>query len=88
MLDSKTSIEKEKSSEELLKNPPEIEKTSDKKDKKEKTFSGKLCKVHEKDLKGKKLKAIKKLVEKPKFICLKCARVSSEKSNLCEPDKI
>ena len=88
MSDSKITSDKEKFVEELLENQPEIEKTSDKKDKKEKTFSGKLCKVHEKDLKGKKLKAIKKLVEKPKFICLKCARVSSEKSNLCEPDKI
>jgi len=61
------------------------EKISEEKDK---SFSGKICKVREKDLKGKKLKLIKKIVAKPKFICLKCARVSCDKSNLCEPDKI
>jgi hypothetical protein len=54
----------------------------------DKEFTGKLCKLREKDLKGKKLKVIKKLVENPKYICLKCGRVSSEKSTICEPDKL
>lgn len=64
--------------------------TEEKKKKKdnEKEFTGKICKVREKDLKGKTLKSIKRMVREPKYICLKCARVSSEKSNLCEPDKI
>ena len=70
--------------------PFEVEKAiaTEKPAEKEIEFSGKMCKIREKDLKGKKLKAIKRLVAKPKFICLKCGRVSSEKSNLCEPEKI
>lgn len=89
----KISVEKKKNGKAKNKkaeNPVEAEKANatGKPSEKEKAFSGKMCNIREKDLKGKKLKAIKKLVATPKFICLKCGRVSSEKSNLCEPDKI
>ena len=31
------------------------------------------------------LKRIKKLVNKPKFICKSCGRVANKKTNLCQP---
>ncbi|WP_156120141.1 hypothetical protein [Aeromonas finlandensis] len=31
------------------------------------------------------LKALRKIVRKPKFVCGKCARSANEKSYLCQP---
>jgi hypothetical protein len=46
-----------------------------------------LCNLDKKDIKE-NIGDIIKVVSKPKFICEKCARVSSEKKYLCNPVKI
>ena len=37
---------------------------------------------------GMDLKAIKPLVNKPKYICKACGRVANAKKNLCQPRKM
>ncbi len=46
-----------------------------------------LCKYKGSEIK-KEFKAIKKIVEKPKFICMKCLRSANEKKALCGPKKL
>ena len=46
-----------------------------------------LCKLDSKEIEN-NLKEISKLVEKPKYICKRCARVSNDKKFLCKPIKL
>jgi hypothetical protein len=50
-------------------------------------FNKSLCDFTKSDL-AKYEKKLKKLVKKPKYICKKCLRVSSDKDFLCKPNKI
>jgi hypothetical protein len=46
-----------------------------------------LCKIRRNEY-DKLLPKIRKLVVKPKFICVKCLRAASEKKLLCKPEKL
>lgn len=46
-----------------------------------------LCDLSKKDIKE-NIDNIIKIISKPKYICEKCVRVSSEKKYLCSPVKI
>ena len=46
-----------------------------------------LCEYKKDEIKD-DLKALKKLVTEPKFICRKCARAANTKDVLCKPEKI
>jgi hypothetical protein len=45
------------------------------------------CKLSSKDLEDDG-HAFVELVSKPKFVCMKCHRVSGNKNNLCKPEKL
>lgn len=45
------------------------------------------CKLSSKDIED-DAKAFVALVSKPKFVCMKCHRVSAQKDNLCKPEKL
>ncbi|WP_087020616.1 hypothetical protein [Thaumasiovibrio subtropicus] len=46
-----------------------------------------LCKWRRNDI-ATDLKGLRKLVKKPTFVCLKCARVANEKKVLCSGSKL
>ncbi|MBC8368224.1 hypothetical protein H8E52_12530 [bacterium] len=46
-----------------------------------------LCDLDKKDIEN-KLEAIKKLVDKPRFICVKCARAANKEDLVCKPVSI
>ena len=46
-----------------------------------------LCKFSAKDLEDDPGTFVD-LVSKPKFVCLRCHRVSANKGNLCKPEKL
>ena len=45
------------------------------------------CKISSKDIEADP-GAFIDLVSKPKFVCMKCHRVSANKGNLCKPEKL
>ena len=45
------------------------------------------CKITE-DVINRQIKAYKKLVSKPKYVCDKCYRLANKKKNLCSPELI
>ena len=45
------------------------------------------CKLSAKDIEDDP-SAFVDLVSKPKFVCLRCHRVSANKGNLCKPEKL
>ena len=45
------------------------------------------CKLSSKDIETNP-GAFVDLASKPKFVCLKCHRVSAKKNNLCKPEKL
>ncbi len=47
-----------------------------------------LCRLVEDKILRKEPDAYKKLVEAPKFVCLKCGRAANSRKNLCDPVKI
>jgi hypothetical protein len=50
--------------------------------------SKKLCKLATKKYLKEHLGEYLDIVKKPKYVCLKCGRVSRLKKNLCNPEKI
>jgi hypothetical protein len=50
--------------------------------------SKKLCKLAKKDYHNDKTKKFAKLVDKPKYFCKKCGRVSNNSDNLCNSKKL
>ena len=46
-----------------------------------------LCDLDKKDIE-KKFSDVVKLVDKPKYVCRKCARAANEKDLVCKPVKI
>ena len=51
-------------------------------------MADKLCKLVKDGYPEDKPKKYRKLVESAEYICKKCARTASDKSNLCKPDKM
>jgi len=47
-----------------------------------------LCKLVDDKVLKKDLDAFKKLIEAPKFVCLKCGRAANHRNNLCDPVKL
>lgn len=47
-----------------------------------------LCKLVKDGALEEVLDAYKKLVEKPTHVCIKCGRVSNDKTRLCEPEPL
>lgn len=51
-------------------------------------MSKKLCKLVSDGMLKDDLKAYKKLVNKPKYVCKKCGRVANDEDSLCKPKKM
>ena len=51
-------------------------------------MSKKLCKLVSDGILKDDLKAYKKLVNKPKYVCKKCGRVANDEDSLCKPKKM
>ena len=51
-------------------------------------MSKRLCKLVSDGILKDDLKAYKKLVNKPKYVCKKCGRVANDEDSLCKPKKM
>jgi hypothetical protein len=50
--------------------------------------SKRLCKLVKHDALAEDLEAFKKLIVNPTHLCMKCGRVSNDKTRICKPEKL